>query len=369
MLTTQAVFNALGVPDVSARWSLSALSDFLRGKRLLLILDNCEHLLDSAAAVAGTLLRACPDLRILATSRRALSMPGEVRLRVPPLSLPLADVSLTPGQITGFDAVALLVERGAAVKPGFAVDDSNAASILRLCSRLEGMPLALELAAVRLEGLTVDQLLASLDRDLSVPAATLRGAEARQQTMEATLDWSYSLLSEKQGRLWARLSVFAGGFDARAAATVCSDLELPDEDLPEVMAALVESSILQRDQTLKPPRYLMLETVRHYGRGKLREQAEELQLQTRHRDWLLRLVQAAETFDKAQPEAFKAVHLERDNVWSAMEFSRRQPRQAAVGQEICGSLTNYWLSRGPLRDIRRYLESLLPLTEPNTAFR
>src|SRR5262249_12205831 len=139
--------------------------------------------------------------------------------------------------------------------------------------------------------------------------------------------------------------------------------------LPEVMAALVESSILQRDQTLKPPRYLMLETVRHYGRGKLREQGEELQLQTRHRDWILRLVQAAATFDKAQPEAFKAVHLERDNVWSAMEFSRRQPRQAAVGQEICGSLTNYWLSRGPLRDIRRYLESLLPLTEPNTAFR
>ena len=369
LLITQAVFSALGLQDVSSRWSLSALSDYLQEKRLLLVLDNCEHLLDGVAGLAGTLLRSCPELWVLATSRQALGMAGEVRLRVPPLSLPEAVESSSPGQIAGCDAVALLVERAAAVQPGFSVNDSNATSVLRLCARLDGMPLALELAAVRLEGLTVDQVLASLDRDLSVPAATLRGAEARQRTMEATLDWSYSLLCEKQRRLWARLSVFAGGFDAEAAATVCSDLELPDENFPEVMAALVESSVLQRDQTLKAPRYLMLETVRHYGRGRLREQGEELQLQTRHRDWILQLVQAAATFDKAQPEAFKAVHLERDNVWNAMEFSRRQPGQAAVGQEICGSLTNYWLSRGPLRDIRRYLGSLLPQAEPNTAFR
>ena len=283
LLITQAVFSALGLQDVSSRWSLSALSDYLREKRLMLVLDNCEHLLDGAAGLAGTLLRSCPELRVLATSRQALGMAGEVRLRVPPLSLPEAVESSSPGRIAGFDAVALLVERAAAVLPGFSVDDSNATSVLRLCARLDGMPLALELAAVRLEGLTVEELLAGLDRELSVPAATLRGAEARQRTMEATLDWSYSLLSEKQRRLWARLSVFTGGFDAKAAAKVCSGPELQDEDFPEVMAALVESSILQRDQTLKPPRYSMLETVRHYGRHKLREQGEELQLQTRHR--------------------------------------------------------------------------------------
>ena len=369
LLITQAVFSSLGLQDVSSRWSLSALSDYLREKRLLLVLDNCEHLLDGVAGLASTLLRSCSELRVLATSRQALGMVGEVRLRIPPLSLPEAAESLSPGQIAGFDAVALLVERAAAVQAGFVVDDSNATSVLQLCARLDGMPLALELAAVRLEGLSVDQLLAGLDRELSPPATALRGAEARQRTMEATLDWSYSLLGEEQRRLWARLSVFAGGFDATAAATVCSGLESRDADLPEVMAALVESSILQRDQAVKPPRYSMLETVRRYGRRKLREQGQELQLQTRHRDWILQLVKAAATFDGTQAEAFNAVHLERDNVWSAMEFTRRQPGQAAVAQEFCGSLTNYWLSRGPLQDVRRYLESLLPLTAPNTALR
>ena len=254
LLVTRAVFDALGLQDVSARWSLSALSDHLRGKRLMLVLDNCEHLLDAAAALAGTLLRACPELRVLATSRQALSMPGEVRLRVPPLSLPDAAASLSPGQIAAFDAVALLAERAAAVQPGFCVDEANAGSALQLCTRLDGLPLALELAAVRLEGLTVDQLLAGLDRDLPTPPGALRGTEDRQRTMEATLDWSYSLLGEQQRRLWAWLSVFVGGFSEQAAATVCAGPDPLDEGLPEAIAALVESSILQHDQAVRPAR-------------------------------------------------------------------------------------------------------------------
>src|SRR5215471_474341 len=145
LLITQAVFSALGLQDVSSRWSLSALSDYLRDRRLLLVLDNCEHLLDAAAGLASTLLRSCPELRVLATSRQALGMVGEVRLRIPPLSLPEAAELLSPGQIAGCDAVALLVERAASVQPGFFVDDSNATTVLQLCTRLDGMPLALEL--------------------------------------------------------------------------------------------------------------------------------------------------------------------------------------------------------------------------------
>jgi predicted ATPase len=255
LLLTHAVFDALGLQDVSARWSLSALSDYLQGKHLLLVLDNCEHLLDAAATLAWTPLRSCPELRIMATSRQALGMAGEVRLRVPPLSLPEAAVSLSPAQIAASDAVALLVERAAAVQPGFCVDEANASSLLQLCARLDGISLALELAAVRLEGLTVDQLLAGLDRELTAPALTLRGPEARQRTMEATLDWSYSLLDEGQRRLWARLSVFAGGFGQQAAETVCSGLE-PHDDLPGDVAALVESSILQFDQAVRAPSLL-----------------------------------------------------------------------------------------------------------------
>src|SRR5262252_861566 len=367
LLLTQAVFNALGLQDVSARWSLSALSDYLQSKRLLLVLDNCEHLLDAAASLAWTLLRSCPELRVMATSRQALGMAGEVRFRVRPLSLPEAAVSLSPAQIAAFDAVALLMERAAAVRPGFSVDEANASSVLQLCARLDGIPLALELAAVRLEGLTVEQLLAGLDRELPAPALTQRGPEARQRTMEATLDWSYSLLDERQRRLWARLSVFAGGFHQQAAETVCSGLE-PNDDLPD-MAALVESSILQFDQAVRPPRYSMLEPLRHYGRQKLRELGEEVLMQTRHRDWILQWARSALTFDEKQLEGLRAVHRERGNVWSAMDFSRRQAGHAMAGHEICTALSNYWLARGPLRDVRRYLESLLPLAEPDSPFR
>ena len=365
-LITQATFSALGLQDVSARWSLSALSDYLRDKRLLLLLDNCEHVLDSAAALAGTLLKACPELRILATSRQALGMAGEVRLRVPPLSLPGRDASLSPGQIAGFDAVALLVARAAAVQPGFVVDDSNATAVLELCARLDGMPLALELAAVRLEGLTVDQLLAGLERELSAPTATLRGGEARQRTMQATLDWSYSLLSLRQQRLWAHLSVFAGGFSEEAAAIVCAGPEVSGEDIPDILATLVESSVVQSDSAVRRPRYSMLEPVRQYGRRKLREFGDELLLLGRHCDWIVDLIRGVNTFELEQPEGFRRVHLERENLWSALEFCRRQPGEASRGTEIVALLTNYWFCRGPLRDVRRYLESMLPLMEPNT---
>src|SRR5262252_2698794 len=361
LLVTQAVFSALGLPDVSSRWSMSALIDYLRDKRMLLVLDNCEHLLDSAAVLAGTLLKTCPELRILATSRQALGMAAEVRLRVPSLSLPEAPDDMTPGQVAGFDAVALLVERARAVQPDFDINESNAAAVLQLCSRLDGMPLALELAAVRLEGLSVDQLLAGLDRELLAPDAVLRGAEARQRTMEATLDWSHSLLSERQRRTWARLSVFAGGFGAEAAEAVCSDPESPPENVPAVLAALVESAILCREPASKPPRYSMLETVRQYGRLRLREQGEELELQTRHRDWVVGLAHATSTFDDTNPQTFDAIHRERDNLWSALDHCRLRPGEAAAGVDIVASLTNYWMARGPLRDIRRYLESLLAL--------
>lgn len=366
LLVTQAIFSALGVPDVSNRWSPVTLSDYLRGRRLLLLLDNCEHLLDAVATVASTLLKSCPDLRIVVTSRRALGMAGEVRLRVPPLALPADGDQLTPGQIAGFDAIALLVERAVAVRPGFAVDESNVASLLRLCRRLEGIPLALELAAVRLEGLTLDQLLASLDRELSTPGGALRGAEARQRTMEATLDWSYSLLSEEQQRLWARLSIFAGGFGDGAAATVCGDLEAAGRPLADVLAGLVESSIVQLDPELPRPRYSVLEPVRQYGRQKLRQLDEEQPMLRRHRDWVLQLVKDAGSFENEGPEGFATIHAERENVWAALEFCRHDQAGAGIGVAIATTQINYWLCRGPLNEVRRYLESLVPELEPAT---
>ncbi|HEX6538503.1 MAG TPA: LuxR C-terminal-related transcriptional regulator [Candidatus Dormibacteraeota bacterium] len=359
-LVTQAVFGALGLQDVSARWALSALSDHLKGKRALLVLDNCEHLLDSAAVLAGALLTSCPDLRIVATSRRALGMAGETRLEVPPLSLPDSDAAPRPAQVAGSDAVALLVERAAASRSAFAVTAANAAGVLELCHRLDGLPLALELAAVRLASLTVDQLLAGLDRELAT--MELRGGDPRLRTMEATLDWSYKLLDEREQRLWARMSVFVGGCTAEAAVAVCSEPESTTADIIGGLASLVESSIIRLDDSCTPERYSMLEPIRIYGEAKLVELGEDTTARDRHCAWVAAFAARVMRFGEDESAGFVLILRERDNVWSAMQFCRRQPGRESTAVDVVATLANYWLARGPLAEARRYLESLLPAT-------
>jgi predicted ATPase len=198
MLVPQAVFGALGVHDLSAGLSLSSLAGYLAGRRLLLVLDNCEHLLDGCATLAGTLIASCPELHVLATSRQALGVAGEVRMAVPPMSLPEGGDGIALEQLVACDAVGLLAERAGAVVPGFAVSADNAAAVAELCRRLDGIPLALELAAVRLGSLSLDQLNRGLASELAVLGGGNRGAEARQQTLEAAIGWSYGLLGEQE---------------------------------------------------------------------------------------------------------------------------------------------------------------------------
>jgi len=365
-LVVQAVFAGLGLQDVSSGLSLSTLSRYLEAKRMLLVLDNCEHLLDSCASLAVTLLKSCPQLQVLATSRQALGVTGETRLRVPPLSLPEDGELLTPEQIATSEAVALLTERAVPVLPGFRVDRANAAAVVRLCRRLDGMPLALELAAARLEGLTVEQLVSGLEGELPVLAKGSRGAEARQQTLEATISWSYGLLDDQERLLWARLSVFAGGFDEEAAKTVCAGPQLPPDHVRVNLASLVEKSIVQRDSEQRPARFQILETVRQYGRQRLRDLGEEIEMRRRHRDWIVQLAHEAGAYDHRQAEAFRRIRLELDNVWSALDFCRSEPDEAAVGVDICWDLYPYWWSRGPLGDVRRIMHTFLPLTADGT---
>jgi predicted ATPase/DNA-binding CsgD family transcriptional regulator len=270
LLVTQAVFGALGVHDLSSGMSLSSLTDYLADKRLLLVLDNCEHLLDACAVLASTLLAAGPDLHVLATSRQALGVAGEVRMVVPPMSLPAAGEDTSVQQLLGYDAVWLLSERAAAVLPGFTVDAANAAQVLALCRKLDGIPLALELAAVRLASLSLDQLNRGLAGELSILGTANRGAEARQQTLEATISWSYGLLDEKERLLWARLSVFAGGFQEDAAIAVCADPQIPAGRLVGLLGSLVDKSVLKLQlPSGGPPRYWLLETMRQYGLARL----------------------------------------------------------------------------------------------------
>jgi len=312
LLVPQTVFTALGVQDLSAGLSLSSLTGYLDGKRLLLVLDNCEHLLDSCAILASTLLTSCPGLHMLATSRQALGVAGETRMIVPPMSLPAGD-DIAPEQLLACDAVGLLAERAAAAVPGFTVDAGNAAAVAELCRRLDGIPLALELAAVRLGALSLDQLNQGLAEELSILGAR-RGGEDRQWTLQAAIGWSYSLLSALEQLLWARLSVFAGGFKADAVTEVCSDERLPPRQIPGLLGALVDKSILQRQLAGSSARYWLLDTLRHYGQVRLRERGEETATQKRHLDWICALAKIAGAWDARQVAACNRLDLERDNL-------------------------------------------------------
>jgi predicted ATPase/DNA-binding CsgD family transcriptional regulator len=359
LLVTQGVFNALGAHDQSTSWSLSTLTDYLAGKRLLLVMDNCEHLLDACAILASTLLRGCPDLRLLATSRQALGVAGEVRMPVPPMSLPGKGDEASLERVMTSEAVRLLGERAAAVVPGFAVNSANAAPVLQLCRRLDGIPLALELAAVRLGALSLDQLNQGLAGEGSILGSGTRGAEARQQTLDATIGWSYGLLEDVERLLWARLAVFAGGFDAEAASEVCTDERVPSDRIVDLLGALVEKSIVKRDLSSgNAPRYRLLDTIRQFGRQRLREIHEVSSTQQRHLEWIGGLARSIGASDSRQVELFKRMYLERDNLWAALEFCLTEPDGASRGAELAEHLLVYWKCRGPYGDVRRVLTSL-----------
>src|SRR6516165_1565108 len=366
LLVTQAVFSALRVNDLSAGLSLSSLAEYLAGRRLLLVLDNCEHLLDGCAVLASTLITSCPDLQVLATSRQALGVTGEVRMEVPPMSLPEVGDDMPLEQVVSCDAVGLLAERAAAVVPGFVVDTDNAAAVAGLCHRLDGIPLALELAAVRLGSLSLDQLSQGLAKELSALGRGNRGGESRQQTLEAAIGWSYGLLTEQERLLWARLSVFAGGFEGDAAIAVCADAQLPADQIVNLLAALVEKSILKRQLRGSGARYWLLDTIRQYGRQRLREFGEQITVQKRHLAWICALAKIAGAWDARQAEAFGQMDRERDNLWAALEFCLRQPGEVAVAAELAQDLSAYWVCHGPLSDVRRILASLTDMTPPES---
>jgi non-specific serine/threonine protein kinase len=362
MLVPQAVFGALGVHDLSAGLSLSSLAQYLAGRRLLLVLDNCEHLLDACATLAAAVIQSCPDLLVLATSRQALGVAGEVRMVVPPMSLPEGGDDISVEQALCSDAVWLLSERASAVVPGFAVSAGNAAAVAELCRRLDGIPLALELAAVRLGSLSLDQLNHGLASELSILGSAGRGGEARQQTLETTIGWSYGLLSEHERLLWARLSVFAGGFEEDAVIQVCCDQRLSPERIAGLLGALVEKCVIKRQLAGSSARYWLLETIRQYGRQRLREFGEETAAQKRHLQWICALGKQAGAWDASQAEMFRRMHREQDNLWAALEFCREHPSEVPAAAELARDLYVYWTCRGPFSDVRRMVSSLIEVT-------
>jgi non-specific serine/threonine protein kinase len=366
-LVGSAVAAELELPNTSAQEPESALEAHLADKRLLLVLDNCEHVLATCGRLVAGLLPRAPGLRVLATSREPLGIPGEHVWQVRPLSVPSdAEALLEGGSAQRYEALALFEERAAAVVPGFELGRDNIVPVARLCDRLDGLPLAIELAAARLRALSVEQMLATLEDRYELSMAP-HAASPRHQTLRAAVEWSFNLCSELERTLWARLSVFAGGFDLEAAESVGAGDGLAAEDVFEGVVGLLDKSVLTREEGEGRARYRMLNTIRHFGREQGAGCGEESVLRKRHRDYYLRLAERAEAdwFGPRQPEWLDRFHVDHADVWAALDFSLAEPGEVHSGLRMTGALWWYWIGRA-IRDGRQWLGRALALdTEPS----
>src|SRR5918998_2339573 len=268
-LVPQAVAFTLGVRERPGSSLTEALTDYLRTRKLLLLLDNCEHLVDACAELAGVLLHSCPGLRVLATSREVLGITGEIAWPVPSLSLP--DIRRLPEieSLPRYESARLFVERATTVKPNFTLTEQNAPAVARVCYRLDGIPLAIELAAARTKVLSVEEISSHLGDSFRLLAAGSRTAMPRQRTLHATMDWSHELLSQKERALFRRLSVFAGGFTLKAAESVCAGEDLERNEVLDLLSHLVDKSLVIMWEDRTGTRYRLLETIRQYGKERL----------------------------------------------------------------------------------------------------
>jgi predicted ATPase/DNA-binding CsgD family transcriptional regulator len=370
-LVAETVAGVLGLRDASTRWVVSTLADYLGPKRMLLILDNCEHLADACAILADGLLRACPDLKILATSREPLGIDGETVIQVPPLPFPDEDRAPPPADaVVHYDAVRLFVERARSASSEFEVTPTNAADVVALCRRLDGLPLALELAAVRLRAFTVGQILEQLDQPFQVLSTSKRTGSPRHQSLGAAIEWSYGLLSAEEQVAWRRLSVFAGSFDLEAAAAILDD-DLPAGMATELLAGLVDKSILRRELRGDSARFRMLETIRDFGRERLRDSGDEGRIGAAYRAWFTDLASMVfeHSWGASQLEWWDRAHPELPNVRDVLRACLAEPGTAEAGLLAATNLFYYWLTKGSLREGRRWIDAFLELAPERTTAR
>lgn len=352
-LLARTVAASLGLPDQAAGDPVDLLSDYLAERHLLLILDTCEHLVDACAKLAESLLRAAPRLRILATSREPLDVAGEQALLISPLEVPDSDEAAA-----GSDPVALFADRADAILPGFTLTAANQQQVVQLCRRLDGIPLALELAAVRLRTMSIEQIAARLD-DRFLLLGPARSSENRHQTLRAAVGWSHDLCTAQEKLLWARLSVFPGGFDLEAAEHVCAGEILTADTLFDILGRLVEKSIVVCEQDGR--RYRMLDTIREYGAEQLAVLGEREQLQLRHRAYYLGLAERSAAGSLGPEQVGWLVRLQQEtaNLRVALDYSYACPGQDVTGLRMTVLLRHYWLSLGLFTEGRRWHDRAL----------
>ncbi|GAA2802044.1 ATP-binding protein [Saccharopolyspora taberi] len=358
-LVPHAVAEALDLHEQSARPVIDTLVDRLDGDPLLLVLDNCEHLVDACASLVHVLMQSCPNLRVLATSRQSLGLVGECTFAVPPFQVPDPERVRSAASVARFDSVRLFLDRAAAVAPEFEVTDANSRALARICHDLDGIPLAIELAVARLRSLSLAQIAERITERHRLLDTGVRGLPPRQRTLRALIDWSYELCSEPERRVWARASVFSGSFDLDAVEHVVSGARVPPAEVLGLVDSLVDKSIFLRELAGDRVRYRMLETTRAYGEEKLTGQETA---RRKHRDWFARLAErfAAEWTGPDQAEWITRLRREHHNIRVALDFCAREPGEAATGLRTAIQLVDYWTLRGYLTEARMWLDRLLP---------
>ncbi len=368
-LLAQVVSTVLGLREGSARPPLEMLSRHLAGRRLLLVLDNCEHVLDPVAALAYALLRASPGVRILATSREPVNIAGEAIFVVAPLATPEPSLATPEPRLERdpirYDAVALFVARAEAALPDFRLTVENQQTVAEICRRLDGLPLAIELAAVRVRSLAPQQILERVTDRFALLGRGSRTAAERQQTLRACVDWSFELCAKPERTLWNRLAIFTGSFELDAAEGICAGDDVPADEVLNLIASMVDKSVLVREEHSTGVRYRMLETVRAYGQDNLVRSGEYEALRRRHRDWYERLAARARDGWISDRQGYWLARLAREhpNLRAAVEFCLSEPGEAEAGLRIVLSLPAlYWWSPGLFGEGRRWLDLALAQT-------
>jgi predicted ATPase len=356
-LVVPTIASALGIREESRRSLTDVMLEHLRDRETLLVLDNCEHLLESCASLAERILTACRSMRILATSRQSLGITGEVTWRVPSLAVPdVADMrGGSAAAMQRYASVRLFLERAHQAHPEFDPPPEMLPMIAQVCRRLDGIPLAIELAAVRAKVLTVAELAARLDDRFRLLTAGSRTALPRHQTLQATMDWSYHLLGRPEQTVLRRLAVFAGGFTLPAAETIVSECGIRAEAVLDLVARLVDKSLVFFDERVAPRRYRLLETVRQYARERLEESGELARVRDRHRDYFVTLAEQAEPFifgGVSDRTWLGRLEEELDNLRSAFEWSGQHPAGGEAGLRLAAAIHWFWFASGRFREGR-----------------
>jgi predicted ATPase/class 3 adenylate cyclase/DNA-binding CsgD family transcriptional regulator len=363
LLVPRTTATAIGLRDEPPRPVTDILCDYLSEKKILIILDNCEHLVEACARMADRILHAAPNAQILASSREALAIGGEVTYRVPSLELP--DLSHLPPieSLSQYEAVKLFIDRAKSAVSTFTVTNENAPALAQVCHYLDGIPLAIELAAAKVRVLSMEQIVQRLDDRFRLLTGGSRTALERHQTLRATIDWSHNLLSPIEQILFRRLSCFVGGWTLEAAESVCESGPIKSDDVLSLIEQLINKSLVLTEEASHETRYHMLETIRQYANEKLLESVENDALRNRHLEYFLKFAEVTEPKLRSEDQErwLSQLEMEHNNIRAALEWSLVAHNKNESGLRLSSALVTFWLIHGYLREGQTWLEQLLTL--------